>query len=114
MSLYLPSLEPGTFRVLGGCDNHYTIGTTIGIEFSCQICFLADKHHVTASKFQFVISVYQHKFYYQDSYKQAPNSYITICLLREEDEGRGAEQQGDGQHRPGEGPPRQHQQASGK
>ncbi|GFY15743.1 hypothetical protein TNCV_1283881 [Trichonephila clavipes] len=25
--MYPPGFEPGTFRVLGGCDNHYTMGT---------------------------------------------------------------------------------------
>ncbi|XP_011701050.1 PREDICTED: uncharacterized protein LOC105457844 isoform X1 [Wasmannia auropunctata] len=25
--MFLPGIEPGTFRVLGGCDNHYTTET---------------------------------------------------------------------------------------
>ena len=28
LKLFLPGLEPVTFRVLGGCDNHYTTRTT--------------------------------------------------------------------------------------
>ncbi|GFQ84707.1 hypothetical protein TNCT_222641 [Trichonephila clavata] len=27
--MYPPGFEPGTFRVLGGCDNHYTMGTRL-------------------------------------------------------------------------------------
>ena len=26
-TMFLPGIEPGTFRVLGGCDNHYTTET---------------------------------------------------------------------------------------
>ena len=26
--VFPPGIEPGTFRVLGGCDNHYTTETT--------------------------------------------------------------------------------------
>ena len=26
--LFSPGIEPGTFRVLGGCDNHYTTKTS--------------------------------------------------------------------------------------
>ena len=26
--MFSPGIEPGTFRVLGGCDNHYTTETT--------------------------------------------------------------------------------------
>ena len=25
--MFPPGIEPGTFRVLGGCDNHYTTET---------------------------------------------------------------------------------------
>ena len=25
--MFSPGIEPGTFRVLGGCDNHYTTKT---------------------------------------------------------------------------------------
>ena len=32
--LFPPGLEPGTFRVLGGCDNHYTT-ETVGEQMSC-------------------------------------------------------------------------------
>ena len=28
-TLFLPGIEPGTFRVLGGCDNHYTTETEL-------------------------------------------------------------------------------------
>ena len=28
-SMFLAGLEPATFRVLGGCDNHYTTETTL-------------------------------------------------------------------------------------
>ena len=31
INLFPPGIEPGTFRVLGGCDNHYTTETAIGI-----------------------------------------------------------------------------------
>ena len=27
--MFLAGLEPATFRVLGGCDNHYTTETTL-------------------------------------------------------------------------------------
>ena len=27
--LFSPGIEPGTFRVLGGCDNHYTTKTQL-------------------------------------------------------------------------------------
>ena len=26
-NMFPPGIEPGTFRVLGGCDNHYTTET---------------------------------------------------------------------------------------
>ena len=26
--MFSPGIEPGTFRVLGGCDNHYTTKTS--------------------------------------------------------------------------------------
>ena len=28
-TMFLAGLEPATFRVLGGCDNHYTTETTL-------------------------------------------------------------------------------------
>ena len=30
--MFPPGIEPGTFRVLGGCDNHYTTETTENID----------------------------------------------------------------------------------
>ena len=44
--MFSPGIEPGTFRVLGGCDNHYT--TKTGIEFShvLNIYFLSDYCHI--------------------------------------------------------------------
>ena len=27
--MFPPGIEPGTFRVLGGCDNHYTTETVV-------------------------------------------------------------------------------------
>ena len=27
--MFSPGIEPGTFRVLGGCDNHYTTETEL-------------------------------------------------------------------------------------
>ena len=27
--MFPPGIEPGTFRVLGGCDNHYTTETEV-------------------------------------------------------------------------------------
>ena len=29
--MFLAGLEPATFRVLGGCDNHYTTETRLGL-----------------------------------------------------------------------------------
>ena len=31
--MFPPGIEPGTFRVLGGCDNHYTTETSNGCVF---------------------------------------------------------------------------------
>ena len=28
VAMFSPGIEPGTFRVLGGCDNHYTTKTS--------------------------------------------------------------------------------------
>ena len=30
-AMFPPGIEPGTFRVLGGCDNHYTTETVEGV-----------------------------------------------------------------------------------
>ena len=30
--MFPPGIEPGTFRVLGGCDNHYTTETEVAVE----------------------------------------------------------------------------------
>ena len=30
--MFPPGIEPGTFRVLGGCDNHYTTETELSSE----------------------------------------------------------------------------------
>ena len=34
--LFPPGLEPGTFRVLSGCDDHYTTETLLGILIICK------------------------------------------------------------------------------
>ena len=37
MQLFPPGIEPGTFRVLGGCDNHYTTETHTSKRLSYQV-----------------------------------------------------------------------------
>ena len=32
--MFPPGIEPGTFRVLGGCDNHYTTETEVRADVS--------------------------------------------------------------------------------
>ena len=31
--MFSPGIEPGTFRVLGGCDNHYTTKTSYKMSY---------------------------------------------------------------------------------
>ena len=35
--VFPPGIEPGTFRVLGGCDNHYTTETRLCVNFSTSL-----------------------------------------------------------------------------
>ena len=44
--MFLAGLEPATFRVLGGCDNHYTTETTLlGLGLIEQKFSLAPEMH---------------------------------------------------------------------
>jgi len=38
--MFPPGIEPGTFRVLGGCDNHYTTETLLlGVDYTSTETF---------------------------------------------------------------------------
>ena len=49
--MFPPGIEPGTFRVLGGCDNHYTTETldiiVINVEFGRNCKKLHSKINLT-------------------------------------------------------------------
>ena len=41
--MFPPGIEPGTFRVLGGFDDHYTTETVI---FHCRIILFVNMHKI--------------------------------------------------------------------
>ena len=69
--MFPPGIEPGTFRVLGGCDNHYTTETLEDVGPDKLFCVLL----IT----RFVCHIYQ--FYLEAIQASVERSYIVPTRL---------------------------------
>ncbi|CAG9861847.1 unnamed protein product [Phyllotreta striolata] len=60
--MFPPGIEPGTFRVLGGCDNHYTTET----------CYQIPHEHLSIIKHIVSLFFKKHRFTFVELHSQPP------------------------------------------